>query len=119
MGRPARRPTSRRQLPLVRAACADVPRPCPYVSCRHHLYVDAVLVSGRFKLTFPSLQPWELKVSCVLDVADRDGCTLEEVGEIMNLTRERIRQIEHDGLAKLRAAGLLVDMFSPTPEYTP
>jgi len=30
--------------------------------------------------------------------------TLEEVGEIMNLTRERIRQVESRGLLKLREA---------------
>ena len=39
--------------------------------------------------------------TCALDVADRGGTTLEEVGAIMNLTRERIRQVEVKGLAKL------------------
>ncbi|HTQ43297.1 MAG TPA: sigma factor-like helix-turn-helix DNA-binding protein, partial [Polyangiaceae bacterium] len=33
----------------------------------------------------------------------RGGTTLEEVGAIMNLTRERIRQVEVKGLAKLAA----------------
>jgi hypothetical protein len=41
--------------------------------------------------------------TCALDVADRGGTTLEEVGAIMNLTRERIRQVEVKGLAKLSA----------------
>ena len=41
--------------------------------------------------------------TCALDVADRGGTTLEEVGAIMNLTRERIRQVEVKGLAKLAA----------------
>ncbi len=36
-------------------------------------------------------------------MADRSGITLEEVGEIMNLTRERVRQVETAGLAKLEA----------------
>ena len=43
--------------------------------------------------------------TCALDVADRGGTTLEEVGAIMNLTRERIRQVEVKGLAKLQALG--------------
>ena len=30
--------------------------------------------------------------------------TLEDVGQIMNLTRERIRQVEARGLVKLRVA---------------
>jgi hypothetical protein len=38
-----------------------------------------------------------------LDVADRGGTTLEDVGAIMNLTRERIRQVEVKALAKLEA----------------
>jgi DNA-directed RNA polymerase sigma subunit (sigma70/sigma32) len=35
-------------------------------------------------------------------VADRGGITLEEVGAILNLTRERIRQVEVRGLAKIK-----------------
>jgi hypothetical protein len=41
--------------------------------------------------------------TCALDIADRGGTTLEEVGAIMNLTRERIRQVEVKGLAKMAA----------------
>ena len=40
--------------------------------------------------------------TCALDIADRGGITLEEVGQIMNLTRERVRQLETQGLAKLQ-----------------
>src|SRR5262249_46575714 len=55
------------------------------------------------KLNFPDLEVWEMNETCALDVADRGGTTLEEVGAIMNLTRERIRQVEVKGLAKLQA----------------
>ena len=41
--------------------------------------------------------------TCELDVADRLGLTLDEVAELLNLTRERIRQLEQRGLAKIRA----------------
>lgn len=92
--------------PRARAECADVPRPCPFVSCRHHLYLDVSARTGAIKLNFPDLEVDELPAdkSCALDVADRDGVTLEEVGAIMNLTRERIRQVELKSLAKLQAA---------------
>ena len=40
--------------------------------------------------------------TCSLDVADRGGITLEEVGAILNLTRERIRQVEVRGLCKIK-----------------
>ena len=40
--------------------------------------------------------------SCALDVADNLGCTLDEVGKAINLTRERVRQIEMKGLRVVR-----------------
>jgi len=89
--------------PKVRAECASGERPCPFVSCKHHLYLDVSAKTGAIKLNFPDLEVWEMTETCALDVADRGGTTLEEVGAIMNLTRERIRQVEVKGLAKLEA----------------
>ena len=89
--------------PRTRAECSDAPRPCPFVSCQHHLYLDVSARTGAIKLNFPDLEVWEMSETCALDIADRGGTTLEEVGAIMNLTRERIRQVEVKGLAKLAA----------------
>ena len=89
--------------PRSRAECTEGPRPCPVVSCKHHLYIDVSPRTGAIKLHFPDLEVWELNESCALDVADRGGMTLEDVGAIMNLTRERIRQVEVKALAKLEA----------------
>jgi hypothetical protein len=89
--------------PKTRAECVNGERPCPFVSCKHHLYLDVSARTGAIKLNFPDLEVWEMSETCALDVADRGGTTLEEVGAIMNLTRERIRQVEVKGLAKLEA----------------
>ncbi len=89
--------------PKTRADCLGGERPCPFVSCKHHLYLDVSARTGAIKLNFPDLEVWEMTETCALDVADRGGTTLEEVGAIMNLTRERIRQVEVKGLAKLQA----------------
>jgi hypothetical protein len=89
--------------PRTRAECAEGPRPCPFVSCKYHLYIDVSPRTGAIKLNFPDLEVWDLGESCSLDVADRGGTTLEDVGAIMNLTRERIRQVEVKALAKLEA----------------
>ncbi len=89
------------QKPRSRSDCRHGLRPCPFVSCKYHLYLD-VKESGAIKINFPDLDVWELEETCALDVAERGGVTLEEVGEIMNLTRERIRQIEVHGLIKLQ-----------------
>jgi len=89
--------------PRTRAECLQMPRPCPFVSCEHHLYLDVNPDSGAIKLNFPHLEVWEMPETCSLDVADRGGITLEDVGAILNLTRERIRQVEVRGLVKIRA----------------
>ena len=95
--------------PSNRSECTSDVRPCPWVACKHHLYLDVNPETGSIKINFPDLEPWEMKQTCALDVAERGGITLEEVGEIMNLTRERIRQVEVRGLLKLK-------MASPSPE---
>jgi hypothetical protein len=88
--------------PRSRADCAGAVRPCMFISCKHHLYLDVNPSTGSIKLNFPDKEVWELDETCALDVADKGGITLEEVGTIMNLTRERIRQVETRGLLKLR-----------------
>jgi hypothetical protein len=88
--------------PHTREECLNMPRPCPFVSCEHHLYLDVNPDSGAIKLNFPHLEIWEMAETCSLDVADRGGITLEDVGAILNLTRERIRQVEVRGLVKIR-----------------
>jgi len=87
-----------------------MPRPCPYVSCKHHLYLDVMPRTGAIKLNFPDLEPWELEETCALDVAEHDHCTLLEIGQLMNLTRERVRQIEADALEKLRHNAAVVKL---------
>jgi hypothetical protein len=95
--------------PRTRADCSGGARPCPWVACRHHLYVDVDPRTGSLKLNFPDRDPADLAETCALDVADRGGATLEEVGALLNVTRECTRQIEVRGLLDLR-------MASPSPD---
>jgi hypothetical protein len=88
--------------PWSRGDCQDGARPCPWVSCRYHLYLDVDRGSGSLKLNFPDREPWELEETCSLDVADRGGETLERVGELIHVTRERTRQIEVAALGRAR-----------------
>lgn len=73
-----------------------VESPCPFVSCKHHLALDVSERTGSIKVNFPDLEVWEMTETCVLAVVEKhaDGFTLEQIGEVMNLTRERIRQYE-------------------------
>lgn len=91
--------------PKTRGDCAGGPRPCPWVACRYHLYVD-VRPNGSLRLPFPELEPWDLPETCALDVAERGGLTLEQAGYRTNLTRERVRRCEEKAFARLRASGL-------------
>jgi len=88
--------------PRTRADCENVPRPCPFVSCAHHLFLDVNEDTGTIKLNHPTKEPWELVETCALDVADAGGITLDGVGVLVGLSRERIRQVEDRALAKLR-----------------
>jgi hypothetical protein len=91
--------------PKTRGDCERGERPCPWVRCKFHLYLDVNPETGSIKLNFPDLEVWELPESCALDVADRGGAILEDIGGLINLTRERIRQVEEQAKAKLAPLG--------------
>lgn len=79
--------------PRTRGDCLpgglNAARPCPWADCRHHLYSP--------------------ERSCVLDVVDERGpLTLEEIGQLFGVSRERIRQIEENIVRKLKRNQILV-----------
>lgn len=82
--------------PRTRADCKDGIRPCPWVGCRHHLYLTIDEKDGAMTLNFPGKEVWDLTDSCALDIAgdEVDGLSLEQLGGLTQLTRERTRQIE-------------------------
>lgn len=88
--------------PKTRGDCKDGPRPCPWLSCTQHLYLDVNPATGTIKFNFPDHDLDDLRATCALDVADDGTHTLEQVGEYTNLTRERVRQVEVRGLFALR-----------------
>jgi len=106
-------------IPSETGSCEWIPRPriraecptqgvCPYVGCRHHFAIDEVpsgaTASGPTKVRLASGFILLERV-CALDFVDRfpSGATLEEVGDELLLTRERVRQIEVKALQKLKA----------------
>lgn len=87
--------------PKVRADCEDIKGPCPFVSCRYNLFLD-VASNGSLTYNFGDKELEELEETCALNVAERGGVTLDEVGQFFQLSRERIRQIEAKTLFQLR-----------------
>lgn len=113
----APRPTTRTRrdnrlavLPATRGECANVPRPCPFVSCTHHLYLEVSPRTGRrgrVRLNFPHIEPEQLEQledSCSLDVADRGPHTLEQIAPLINMTRESVRNTAENATGRLRFA---------------
>lgn len=108
----------RRRLPLTRGDCREAERPCPYISCKWHLFLDVSRKTGSIKFNYPDLIDHDgapeleyLNETCALDIADRGGVTLEDLGEIMNMTRERIRQLEEMIKAILEKNPVLKELY--------
>lgn len=93
-------PPGEYQKPRTRAECERGPRPCLFVSCKYNLYLDVSEI-GSIKFNFPDLEPDQMEHSCVLDIADAGGFTLEKTGDALNMTKERVRQLELTGLQTL------------------
>jgi hypothetical protein len=109
---------NQRRLPMLRAECERGPRPCPYISCAHHLFLDVSPDNGAIKINFPDLIDDEggiefaaMPETCALDVADDGKHTLERVAELMNLTRESIRQMAAQMRNALRQHPILFDTW--------
>lgn len=111
-----------RQLPATRGDCPTV-RPCPYLTCKYnlglHLESDGKRMrvhrvwKGIFRNTSEAVSVGH---TCALDAAEAGGMTLEVVGQIMGITRERVRQIELVALRKLRLRiNFPVNLFAEGP----
>ena len=114
--------------PTKRGGCS-VKGACPYVSCRHHLAVDTKqsTILSSYGDSIPgvasqvSFEAWSSKLvrslvtvehTCSLDVADSGPKTLDEVGELLGVCKERVRQIEEVALRKLSRLKVLRDRHS-------
>jgi hypothetical protein len=97
-------------------ALGTASRPCGYLRCKHNLLVDVDGRTGSYKVTWPHLATGSYgdeygaypQHTCALRVAQQGGLTLDEIGQVMNLTRERVRQIETKALYALRGLAGLV-----------
>ena len=90
-------------------------RPCPWVSCKAHLALDVDERTGSIKVNFPETEVWEMGATCALDIADEGGKTLEEIGTLTNLVRERVRQLEVRALAGVAQASVLLEYRDAPP----
>lgn len=91
----------REQRPKTRGDCIGGERPCPWISCFWHVINERKGFNLTARQDFLILKSDEeileeifgMPETCILDVCDKGESTLEEIGLVMNVTRERIRQI--------------------------
>jgi hypothetical protein len=100
--------------PATWAECATMPRPCPYVSCKHHLYIEVNPLTGSVQFPFGHMGIDEIPHTCSIDAALEGPLTLEEVGKLTSRTKERIRQIETRALVTMRSEGISPSMLDAT-----
>lgn len=87
------RPTQRSECPTY--------RPCPFVGCRYHNYLD-IMPRGKIKFNFVDVKPENFSNSCSLDVAEGKPLSLKAIGDIIGLTRERVRQIQESAVSVIK-----------------
>src|SRR5688572_12403196 len=109
--------------PSTRGECLSSPRPCPFVSCRYHLAIDAHRdTEGKPRLRVLHEDPTEMVNTCALDVADglchlpdAEGVahepheeaaevTLSEIATMCSISIERTRKTVEAVQKKLRQA---------------
>lgn len=76
-------------------------RPCVRVSCHHNLYLDVSNI-GSIVIVRPDIGPDEAEHSCSLDEAGRGGMSQGDIGNVLNLTRQRAEQMEADVIRRAK-----------------
>lgn len=93
--------------PRTRGECVGGERPCPWVSCRHHLALE-VQRGGSISINpllledainGDELDLTRLPETCALDVADRGPTTARHVANLAGTSFQRICQVEGKALA--------------------
>lgn len=79
--------------PKTRGDCIQGMRPCPWVSCRHHLLID-LTVRGKLTSNHGTDDPTTLAESCALDVADEGAASLDKIAAALGISRQRVNQLE-------------------------
>ena len=97
----ARRIEHEEARPKTRADCKHIRRPCPFYGCKYNLYLD-VTSHGSIVYNYPFLFSGKMKESCALDVADRGEITLEQIADLMNVSKQRVGKMWTEIRDKLR-----------------
>lgn len=97
--------------PRFRSECEAMPRPCPFVSCRFHMFLDVNPKNGSIKFNWPGRDLRELEDTCVLDVVDKEkDLSFSEIGDLLNISHEAARQTLEKGIRALKQEAALREL---------
>lgn len=87
--------------PEVYGDCGDIPPGCPFVSCRHSIFLDVDRM-GKIRHRFPGKEPDEVgQELCSLKIAERGGLDEREMSESLGMSHQRVNAIIHSAIRKL------------------
>ncbi len=104
------RPRTRRECPRG---------PCPHVACHYHLWTERRLDSHGAVTDITETALFGNRAhTCTLHEAAHGAKSLEEIAGLFDLSRERVRQIEAEALARLRDGdpGVLRELLDAVSE---
>lgn len=90
--------------------CPGDDEQCPFVACRYHLWTDIESRNVRYgkkggqreyRRDLVPTDAWGSWATCALRAARQGPRTLDEVGDLLGVTRERVRQIQVAAIAHL------------------
>ena len=97
-------------MPRCLEECPDEDVQCPFVACRYHLWTDLVrrtITVGKdhkrteFRWDVAPTDAWGSWPTCALRAARQGPRTLDEVGDVLGVTRERVRQVQAQAIEHL------------------
>lgn len=100
------------EAPTNRSECRDGCRPCPFVACRYHLFLD-VATNGKIWKNFAADEHDEDSIvaalmsmpeTCALDVADRGAHTEQDVARVLGtgINNKNVFTSQASAIEKLR-----------------
>lgn len=88
--------------PRNRVECPPADVPCPFVACRYHVWTSTTLRQG-VVVDVQVGRGWgDVKHTCALVLAEQGPRTMDQVGKILGVSRERVRQLEAGAIQFLR-----------------
>lgn len=96
-------PSSNHWRPTTRGDCVDGPRPCPFVGCRYHIWLEATQFGAIVTQQDGKLQGMHnMRFTCVLDAAEQGPLPVKQIGRLLGVKKERLRQMERVATARLK-----------------